>query len=93
MGSWAIISIALNGWGWKSMSVCSKRGDEPASGLGLWLVDQVPTWLGACHVDTSFLSWVWLTIPVAASALPLLGSTGVDVDAARVATARRERLN
>lgn len=33
IGSLAIIPIALRGWGWSCMAVCSKRG--PVAGVGL----------------------------------------------------------
>ena len=47
MGSLAIISIALRGWGWRCMAVCSKRGPVAGVGLGRWLSDHSPGWFGA----------------------------------------------
>jgi len=39
IGSREIISMALGGWGWSCMAVCSKRAPVCALGLGRWLVD------------------------------------------------------
>ena len=47
IGSLAIISIALRGWGWSCMAVCSKRGPVAGVGLGRWFSDHSPGWFGA----------------------------------------------
>jgi len=43
-------AIALRGFGWSSMAVCSKRGLLPGPGRGCWFVDQVEGALGAWRV-------------------------------------------
>lgn len=48
IGSLAIMSIALRGWGWSCMAVCSKRGPVAGVGLGRWFSDHSPGWFGAC---------------------------------------------
>jgi len=45
--SLAIISIALRGWGWSCMAVCSKRGPVAGVGLGRWFSDHSPGLFGA----------------------------------------------
>lgn len=67
MGSFAIISIALNGAGCSSMIVCSKRGFEPGRGRGAWFVDQVRGKLGACHVVGVDSAWPVATLVGAAA--------------------------
>ena len=47
IGSFAIKSIALRGWGWRCMAVCSKRGPVAGVGLGPWFSDHSPGWFGA----------------------------------------------
>ena len=42
IGSLAISSIALSGWGWSCMVVCSKRGPVAGVGLGRWFSDHSP---------------------------------------------------
>jgi len=52
MGSLAIIAMALRGFGWRSIAVCSKRGLSLVEGRGRWLVVQVVAKLGDCGAGT-----------------------------------------
>jgi len=48
MGSPLIISMALSGFGWNCIAVCSKRGPLAGPGRGLWEVVHVDGWFGDC---------------------------------------------
>lgn len=71
IGSFANNSIALSGAGWKSKSICSKRGFEPGAGRGFWLVD---------HRSAKFGAWgttVWVVLEFVSTT----GGRGVDFSA------------
>lgn len=57
--------IALRGFGWSSMVVCSKRGLLPGAGRGCWLVDHVDGALGAWRVAGAASGVVVGTVGVA----------------------------
>jgi len=44
--------MALRGFGWRSIAVCSKRGLSPVEGRGRWLVVQVVAKFGDCGAGT-----------------------------------------